>query len=214
MIGSRIRAQPRIVQVIWATLLVAVIVALIEARWSLAFVALATFGLSLLPVFFARRFGIQLPVRFVGAIVLFIYATIFLGEAFDFYTRYPWWDVALHGGSAMAFGLMGFLFVFVLFEGDRYAAPAWAMAFIAFTFAVALGVLWEVFEFVMDASFGLNMQKSGLVDTMWDLIVDVIGATLGAAAGFFYLKGQDLGGMGAVIAEFVAANRRLFRRKR
>lgn len=214
MTWSRLRAQPFFVQLVWATLLFAALVALVEARWSLAFISVATFVLSLVPVFFARRFGIKLPARFVAAIVLFVYATIFLGEAFDFYTRYWWWDVVLHGGAAMGFGLVGFLFVFMLFEGDRYAAPAWAVAFITFSFSVTLGAIWEIFEYAMDVNFGLNMQKSGLVDTMWDLIVDVIGASFGAAAGFFYLKGQDLGGMSGIIAEFVDANRRFFRRFR
>jgi hypothetical protein len=40
----------------------------------------------------------------------------------------------------------------------------------------------------MDQFFGLNMQKSGLVDTMWDLIVDAVGAGIIAVMGFGYLK--------------------------
>lgn len=212
MIWTRLRAQTILVQIIWATLAIALIVAVFQGRWSLAFIAVATFVLSLMPVFFFSRFGIELPVKFFGGIVLFIYATIFLGEAFDFYERYWWWDVLLHAGSAMGFGLMGFLFVFMLFEGDRYAAPAWALSLIAFTFAVTIGAIWEIFEYAMDVNFGLNMQKSGLSDTMWDLIIDVAGASLGAASGFFYLKGRDLGGMSELIREFIAKNRHRFRR--
>ena len=34
----------------------------------------------------------------------------------------------------------------------------------------------------------MNMQKSGLVDTMTDLIVDVFGAALAAVFGYRYLK--------------------------
>ncbi len=146
--------------------------------------------------------------------MVFVFGTIFLGEAFDFYTRYWWWDVILHAGSAVGFGLAGFLFVFMLFEGDRYAAPAWAVAFISFCFALSIGTLWEIFEFAMDQIFGLNMQKSGLIDTMWDLIVDTLGASIGAIAGLSYLKGQELGGLTAAIREFVAANRRFFRKRR
>lgn len=199
---------------IWAVLLVAFVLALAEGRWSLAFVSAATFGLSILPVVASRRFGIRLPVRFFAWIVVFVFGTIFLGEAFDFYTRYWWWDVILHAGSAVGFGLAGFLFVFMLFEGDRYAAPAWAVAFISFCFALSIGTLWEIFEFAMDQIFGLNMQKSGLIDTMWDLIVDTLGASIGAIAGLSYLKGQELGGLTAAIREFVAANRRFFRKRR
>ena len=114
----------------------------------------------------------------------------------------------------MGFGLIGFIFVFILFEGDKYAAPHWALALIAFCIAITIGTLWEVFEFAMDQVFGMNMQKSGLIDTMWDLIVDIIGAGVGAASGYGYLKGRSRHGLPGMISEFVAKNRRLFRRKK
>ncbi|MDH5531663.1 MAG: hypothetical protein OEY05_16645, partial [Paracoccaceae bacterium] len=168
----------------------------------------------LLPVFFQQRFAIMLPVRFFAGIVLFIFATIFLGEARGFYDRYWWWDILLHAGSALGFGLLGFLFVFMLFEGNKYAAPAWAVSFISFCMALSIGTMWEIFEFVMDQTFGLNMQKSGLTDTMVDLIVDMFGAGLGALSGFLFLKGLQLGGLTGVLQEFIQANRRFFRRRR
>ncbi|KAB2879091.1 MAG: hypothetical protein F9K34_17435 [Albidovulum sp.] len=211
---ERLRRQPVVVQAIWAVLAIAFVAALVEARWSLAFVSAATFALSLVPVLVQRRLGIRLPVRFFGWIVVFVFATIFLGEAFDFYGRFWWWDVVLHGGSALAFGLIGFLFVFMLFEGDRYAAPAGALAFMSFCFAMTIGALWEIFEFAMDQIFGLNMQKTGLIDTMWDLIVDTVGATIGATAGYFFLQGRHLGGLTLALREFIAANRWLYRKRR
>jgi len=211
---AKFHRQPYVVQIIWVSLALAFVGAMGTMNWSLAFIAAATFALSLAPILFVRRIGVQLPMSFFAGIVIFIYATIFLGEAFDFYERYSWWDVVLHGGSALGFGLIGFLFVFTMFEGDRYAAPAWAMAFIAFSFAVTMGAVWEIFEFFMDQTFGLNMQKSGLVDTMWDLIVDVIGGSFGAFSGFLFLKGRQLGGFTGVLQEFIQKNRQLFRRLR
>lgn len=201
---------PLILLLIWGVLLLEFILSLWKGQWPLAFVAVLTLGLTLLPTPLFRRLGIRLPTGFLVWIVVFIFATIFLGEAFDFYNRYWWWDLILHAGSALGFGLVGFLFVFTLFEGDRYAAPAWALALIAFCMAVTIGALWEIFEFGMDRGFGLNMQKSGLVDTMGDLIVDVIGAAIGALAGFFYLRGRRPLGVTALIEEFIARNRRFF----
>ncbi len=66
----------------------------------------------------------------------------------------------------------------------------------------------------MDQLFGLNMQKSGLIDTMWDLIVDTGGASLGAFAGFLFLKGRQLGGLTGVLQEFTQKNRKWFRKLR
>ncbi|MBI1494127.1 hypothetical protein [Halocynthiibacter styelae] len=209
-----IREQSRIVFVIWGFLALALLAALVTFNWSLAFIAVATFSLSLLPVFFANRFEIRLPHGFFAAVVFFIFGTIFLGEAFDFYERYGWWDVLLHGGSAVGFGLIGFIFVLMLFEGDRYAAPPWGMAFFAFCFAMTIGAVWEIFEFGMDQVFGLNMQKSGLVDTMADLMVDGLGALIGAAAGFAWLKGREKGSLTGQITQFVRENRGWFRRWR
>ena len=204
--------QSYVVYAVWTVLLGTAGFALYEAQWSLMVIALGTLVASVVPAFLADRLHIRIPVGFYAWIVLFTFGTLFLGEAFDFYERFAWWDVVMHGASAMGFGLMGVVFALTLFEGDKYAAPAWAISVIAFSFAVAIGTLWEVFEFAMDALFGLNMQKSGLMDTMGDLIVDVIGALIGALAGFAYLRGRQKWGMTAMIAEFVRRNRDLFRK--
>ena len=81
-------------------------------------------------------------------------------------------------------------------------------------FALAIGAMWEVFEFAMDQSFGTNMQKSGLDDTMGDLIVDMGGALIGAGSGYAYLRGRALGGLTGTIEYFVSRNPRLFRKWR
>ncbi len=208
----KIRQQTLIVQFIWLILVISFLVSMAMGRWSITFVSVATLILSMAPALLAERFHLRLPISLVAIIVVFVFSTMFLGEVFDFYERYWWWDVVLHGGSAIAFGMIGFLFVFYLFEGDRFAAPPIAMTFIAFCFAISIGAMWEIFEFSMDQLFGLNMQKSGLIDTMWDLIVDVIGASLGSFVGYFYLKGLELGGLGGVISEFVRLNNNLFRK--
>lgn len=202
----------KIVYIVWFTLVIAAFSAALLGRWSMSFVALATLVVSATPMFIADRYHFHLPWPFFTGIVLFIFASLFLGEMLDFYDRYWWWDVALHFTSAIGFGLVGFVFVFAMFKGNRYAAPAWAIGFISMCVAMAIGVVWEIFEFTMDSTFGLNMQKSGLVDTMWDLIVDTFGAFISALAGFAYVKGRQVGGLPGLIGEFVRLNARLFRK--
>ncbi|WP_439154100.1 hypothetical protein [Yoonia sp.] len=211
---QKLFGQNPIISFLWGVLLVTALTAIIMGRWELGFVALATFGLATAPAILASRLDIALPMPFLAATTLFIFASFFMGEAFDFYEKVWWWDLALHGASAVGFGLIGFLFVFMLFEGDRYAAPPAAMAFIAFCVAITMGSLWEVFEYLMDLSFDLNMQKTGLDDTMEDIIVNALGGAIGAFSGFIYLKGSHNGVTTGMISQFIALNRRLYRKSK
>lgn len=204
-------SSPKILA-IWALLLIAGLVALGLARWSLAFVSLATLTLSFLPPLLAARWSLTLPLPILIFTTLFFFASIFLGEAFDFYERLWWWDLALHGYSALGFGLTGFLFVFMLFEGDRFAAPPSAIALITFCVAMTVGAIWEIFEFMMDESFGLNMQKSGLDDTMGDLIVNALGGFIASLTGYVYLVRNSAGVLGRGLSQFIRLNRRLYQK--
>ncbi len=206
--------QSLLTKLVWAALLFIAADALIQWQLSLVFIALATLALSLAPVLVARWAQIHVPASFMLAVVLFVGGTLFLGEVYDFYGRFWWWDMLMHGGSAVGFGLIGFVLVFMMFQGDRFAAPHGAVAFFAFCFALAIGAMWEIFEFTMDHVFGFNMQKSGLVDTMTDLIIDTGGALLGAASGYGYLKGREHRGLPRLIGDFVQRNPRFFRRFR
>lgn len=200
--------------VIWTLLLAGVLIALVFAQWSLAFVSLATLVLALVPPMLASRWSLKLPLPFLLATTLFIFASVFLGEALEFYDRFWWWDIALHAFSSIGFGLLGFLFVFMLFEGDRFAAPPSAVAFITFCMAMTIGSIWEIFEFLMDQSFGLNMQKSGLLDTMGDLIINGLGGAVASLTGYLYLKRDSAGYLGHGLTQFITLNKRLYQKSK
>jgi hypothetical protein len=195
----------------WLLLGVAAGYSAFTGQYEVTFTALWTMGLTMIPFLLPSLVGIQLPEGFIVAIALFLCGTIFLGELAGFYDRYWWWDMMLHGGSAIGLGLTGVILMLILIKGDRLSAAPFAVSLFAFSFAVAAGVLWEIYEFVMDRTFGMNMQRSGLVDTMWDLIINCVGAAVGAAVGFVYLTKEDAKGPVGLIRDFVRKNRRLFR---
>lgn len=83
-----------------------------------------------------------------------------------------------------------------------------------FCVAMTVGAVWEIFEFTMDMTFGLNMQKSGLPDTMGDLIIDAVGSAIASLTGYLYLKRNSAGPLGHAISQFIALNRRLYQKSK
>lgn len=197
---------------IWLALGVSAIASFATARWELAGVSTLALILCLAPIVLASRYRIVLPLPFAISTTAFIIASLIFGEVFDAYEVVWWWDIALHGLSAVALGLIGFLFIYMLFHGDNFAAPASALAIIAFSIAMSVGGLWEILEYLTDRVAGTNMQRSGLDDTMGDLIVNAFGVGVGSLIGYGYLKGQSTGFPGRLITDFVMLNKHLFKR--
>lgn len=196
-----------------ATLLVGVVLALVQGRWLTALITTGIIVITFLPLVLGRRFAVSIPPEFEVLTIVFVYASLFLGEVQGYYVKYWWWDAVLHTGSGFLLGIFGFLLVYVLNERsdvEIHMRPRFVALF-AFMFAVGTGALWEIFEFGMDQLFGLNMQKSGLVDTMWDLIVDTVGALVIALLGWSYLRTAGSNSfLERWIINFVNANPRLF----
>jgi len=193
-----------------ATIVLAIISATLNMQWTVLFVSSLALILTFLPALFERNYKIFLPAEFEIIIVAFIYTAIFLGEVHSYYTKFFWWDIVLHAISSMVFGFIGFLILYVLYDKKKIAASPLTIAVFSFTFAVAIGALWEIFEFVMDSTIGLNMQKSGLVDTMWDLIVDSIGALVTSVLGSLYIKGGKSRIFEGMVNKFIHENPKLF----
>lgn len=202
--------------ILQAVLMLGVVLACLQARWLPALTTAAIGGLSFLPFVLGRRFRVQIPASMELMAVGFLYASLFLGEVRGYYGRYWWWDALLHTGSGFLLGILGFLMVHVLNEHESVAMhmkPGFVAIF-AFLFAVGLGALWEIFEFAMDQVFGMNMQKSGLVDTMWDLIVDTVGALVISLVGWHHLRqGSGDSFLQRWIQDFVVKNPGFFRSK-
>lgn len=214
--GVRPTIHRRITLVIQSVMLLGLILSLLQGNWLNSVVILGISLLTLLPVVTKKRFNVFIPPEFELVAILFVFLSLFLGEVHGYYLRFPWWDKVLHLGSGFLLGILGFLLVFVLNEDEKvdlHLSPRFVAVF-AFAFAVALGAVWEIFEFSMDSFFGLNMQKSGLVDTMWDLIVDTVGAISISAFGFFFMSVDTDSFLERWIDGFIRANPGLFRRTR
>lgn len=201
-------------------MLIGLALSIYEQQWLNAGAISGILALTAVPALIFRRLEIFIPPELEFLTIAFIFAALFLGETRDYYERFWWWDIALHTTSGMLLGIFGFLLVYVL-NGiprlDLRMRPGF-VAFFAFCFALSVGALWEIFEFAMDTLLGMNMQKpflgdpSGLTDTMWDLIVDAVGALAIALFGYVYMKRDMTSPIERWIRRFIAGNPRMFMR--
>lgn len=191
---------------------------LVLGHWLDTVVVAAIMAVIYLPRILKRRFKVMVPPEFEILAILFVFASLFLGEVRGFYIRFWWWDIALHTASGLLLGIFGFLLVYVLNESediDLRMKPRFVALF-AFFFAVGCGAIWEIFEFSMDKTFGTSMQKpmfgdfSGLTDTMWDLIVDTTGALLVSLWGWWWMSRAVESFIVRWIRRFLVSNPRLF----
>ncbi len=155
-----------------------------------------------LPSVLERRLRIAIPGVMYVVFIAFLYAAIYLGEIRSFYYRIPHWDLVLHGLSGLMLGALSFSVITLLNDAEKIRvslSPAFVAVF-AFCFAVAMGVVWEFYEFGIDGLLGLNMQKfalengellvgrEALVNTMGDLIVDAVGAIVMSVVGYISVR--------------------------
>ena len=205
-----------------ASLIAEAVFALWRQNWPTLFMTVFVILLTLFPLLLEKRYKIFIPSQFQALAIVFVFASMYLGEVHGYYTRYWWWDIALHTSSGFLAGIIGLLLVHVLnsIEDIGLDMKPGFVAFFAFLFAVGMGVAWEIFEFIMDRFFGTNMQKpmlgdpSGLTDTMFDLIVDTLGAVVIAVSGYRQLREP---GTRSVYAQWIDSvgekNPQFFRRK-
>ena len=159
-----------------------------------------TLGLAvmMIPTVITRHFKLMVPGVMCILYYVFLYCAIFLGEIFSFYYRIPVWDSILHAMSAAMLSTLGFILVDWLNKDEHVKLsmnPLFVSLF-AFSFALMIGTLWEIYEFSFDSILGLNMQKArledgtplignaALTDTMKDLIIDALAALVVAVIGF------------------------------
>src|SRR3989344_5643932 len=136
------RIQLSISYALQLALLAAAIISLVQTNWLTAFLSLGILMLTFFPRIIRRNYHLFLPVEFDALAIIFIFASLFLGELHGYYTRIWWWDIVLHTSSGFLLGILGFVLIYILNE-ERNAhlrlKPGF-LALFAFAFAVVIGV--------------------------------------------------------------------------
>jgi hypothetical protein len=207
------KLQLRISYFLKLIVFVTIIISLIQLNFFLTAASVLMLVLSALPAVVEKQFRIIFPVEIDFAYTVFIFLHFILGEGANYYHRFWWYDLLLHTSSAILIGMVGFMFIYFFLYTQRIKAnPIMAVVF-SISFSIASEAIWEIIEFILDMTFGFNMQKSGLVDTMTDMIVGVLGACAVGIGVYRYLTKNEDGPVKILVNKFINFNIKRKQRK-
>ncbi|MDP4181409.1 MAG: hypothetical protein Q8942_09990 [Bacillota bacterium] len=160
----------------------------------------------MIPSIIQRKFSIVIPNTMEILYFIFLYCAIYLGEVRNFYYLVPHWDTVLHVFSSAMLGTLGFILVNILNNAEqlKFSLSPLFVALFAFCFSLAVGALWEIYEYSFDGLLSLNMQKfaledgtlllgrQALADTMKDIMVDALSALITSIIGYKTIKKHAL----------------------
>lgn len=148
--------------------------------------------ITFLPAAMERRYDLPLD----PWLALWITSAVFLhtvGSA-GLYDQIGWWDHVTHAMSASLIAGVGYTFARAVdIHSDEIHFPHRFFFVYVLVVVLSFGVVWELFEFLLDVAAtatGVEMPlaQHGLDDTVRDLIFNSFGALLVAALGQAYLS--------------------------
>lgn len=162
---------------------------------------------------YSSKFSYIPTIYYYGA-MMFGFLAYVLGEVYDFYELFYWWDNVLHFSSGV---LIGFVVIIIvdyylskLYIRKNLVSDALFTIIIASAASISIAVFWEFFEFSFDALAGGNMQDGfiwgsdltlaevqshilpsgrfmdkALKDTLFDQFLATTGAILSATINYY-----------------------------
>ena len=139
-----------------------------------AFASIICFILAVSPSIIKRELKVNLPLIFDLLLTLALLVHI-TGSLFEIYDKWGYFSYITHYIASIVVAIFGLILVVLL---DRYVESIrmnpYMAVFFSLIFTLAMGALWEIFEFMLDSIFKTTFQPS-LADTMGDLIFDFFG---------------------------------------
>lgn len=111
------------------------------------------------PLLLEKIFNMRISYAITIIVSIFIFLCVVLGEVFQFYYRFNFWDALIHVFGGMFLALLGFMIGNLFFRKRKQKSSVMVIATFAFAFGLMCGMLWEAIEFSLDSLFGTNMQK-------------------------------------------------------
>ena len=148
-------------------------------------------GITFLPAVLKRDYEVAIE----PGLVLWVTLAVFLhalGTA-GLYDAISTWDHLTHTLSATVVAATGYAALRAIhLHSDRIHLPRWALFSCLLVFMLAMSVIWEILEFVVDqGALRLDMEpilaQHGIDDTIVDMIFNLIGSVIVATWGTVYL---------------------------
>jgi len=157
---------------------------------------LSLIAISLLLFMFIIAYALNkrkliLPPGFQIGSVIFIFLALFFGEINNFYMKFWWWDLILHAmfGSGMVIVSLYLMKGIIKKKQDvTQKRFVFFTAIFAFSITIALGTMWELFEFAGDYFLKTGMIKGGLEDTFSDIFIKILASFI--ASTIYYQKNK------------------------
>ncbi len=186
-------------------LLIALGIGFFRQRNLILTVAIIGLIITFLPTIISRLFKFEVPAGYEIVSLLFVYGLLYMGEVKGFYEQFWIVGFLLKLLASIIFGLVGLAALHTLYREEKVHGSPLIIAFFAFCFAVSIGALWEMFEFLLDIVFEFSLQKSGF-DTMKDMASYIVGAIIVSGAGYFYLKQGRVMLISAIVEKLIRRN--------
>ncbi|MEK6862171.1 MAG: ATP-binding protein, partial [Nanoarchaeota archaeon] len=190
-------------------LIIVSFLAFYEGRKLVFAISILALIITILPFLLKKTFGIKIPAEFEIIIIFFIYGLFLLGEVNSFYKEFTFLSLLFNFASAIALGFIGLTVMHTLYKGDKIHASPQIIALFSFCFAVAIGTVWEFFEFSIDSLFGFTLQRT-TGDTMKGIIANMVGALIVSGAGYVYIKKGNSNLISRLVSKFIEKNSRIF----
>lgn len=158
------------------------------------------------PGLLKKWFKINVPLGLYVIVAVFAFNALVLGDALNFYGRYPWWDSLLHFNSGIILSVVAFWLIhLIMAEKSKYIyLNKYFLSLFIIMFSLGAGAFWEICEYTYDDIFHTNSQQymettdgtlvgsndvplkghDALTDTMKDLILDLGGSLIVATYEF------------------------------
>jgi hypothetical protein len=163
------------------------IVSILRMDWIWVFACSMAIVVSFVPTILKRDYQITLPwildLLLASALLLHVG-----GGVLNAYHTIPGYDHITHFVSGVLIAFLAFVIIYILdVYWDGLHMEMHAMAFVVVIFTMAMGVVWELFEWSLDLLLGTQGQW-GLDDTMMDLLIDTTAGIFVAVIGVRLVK--------------------------